>query len=517
VPAPASATQAAVSGAPAPTADPLAATASLEALESQICQLAGHLAAATCRFLVLLAEFDARRGWAAWDMPSCTAWLSWKCQLSASTAREHVRVARALASLPVIQAEFAAGRLSFAKVRALTRIADAESDADLAEMAGPMTANQLDKFARAHRTVTRNMDEQARIQRRLNWRHEDDGSLSLSVRLPPEDGAALLGALRAVTQDAAAGDHGDDHGDDHESASAEAPPGGPAASKQRAGASAEARPTSTSLADALVHIAEAFLAGKTRDAQNADVYQIIIHATPDALIRDDALDGTVPAASATAASTATLAGRRHPAGSYAPGGQTIRCHVEDGPAISRQALQRIACDAVWSWISHNEKGEVLNVGRRRREPTPAIRRALRERDKCRCRFPGCHRRTTQAHHIQWWIYDGETSLGNLISLCGYHHRLIHQHGYQIGTPTPGVFVFFRPDGQQIPDSPPPPEPNGQLHEQHDAEITPDTIVPPWYGERLDLDYAVAVLFGNQEVRQQRRQHQEAAAAAALAA
>ncbi len=159
---------------------------------------------------------------------------------------------------------------------------------------------------------------------------------------------------------------------------------------------------------------------------------------------------------------------------------------------------------------------MLNVGRRRREPTPAIRRALRDRDNCRCRFPGCHRRATQAHHIRWWIYDGETSLENLISLCLYHHALIHQHGYQIGTPAPGVFTFYRPDGKQIPDSPPLPEPNGQLHEQHDAEITPDTIIPPWYGERLDLDYAIAVLFGNQkgrQERQQRQQHQEAALAA----
>jgi hypothetical protein len=213
--------------------------------------------------------------------------------------------------------------------------------------------------------------------------------------------------------------------------------------------------------------------------------------------------GTLPRAPGTRPD-----GSGHPAGGHAPGGQTFQCHVEDGPAVSKAALQRIACDAVWSWISHHANGDVLNVGRRRREPTPAIRRALRERDKCRCRFPGCHRRATQAHHIRWWIYDGDTSLDNLISLCGYHHRLIHQHGYQIATPAPGVFTFYRPDGQQIPPSPPLPEPSGQLHDQHDAEITADTIIPPWYGERLDLDYAIAVLFGNQTVRQQHQQHQE---------
>jgi len=82
----------------------------LERLEAQICELAGHLTAATCRFLVLLGDFDARRGWASWDMNSCAAWLSWKCQMSAGAAREHVRVARALRDLPVIRAEFGAGR-----------------------------------------------------------------------------------------------------------------------------------------------------------------------------------------------------------------------------------------------------------------------------------------------------------------------------------------------------------------------------------------------------------------------
>lgn len=76
----------------------------LERLEAQICELAGHLAAATCRLLILVGDFDARRGWASWDLPSCAAWLSWKCQIAPGTAREPVRVARALRVLPAITA-----------------------------------------------------------------------------------------------------------------------------------------------------------------------------------------------------------------------------------------------------------------------------------------------------------------------------------------------------------------------------------------------------------------------------
>jgi len=127
-------------------AGPLAPEVPLERLEAQICELAGHLSAATCKFLVLLGDFDARRGWASWEMPSCAAWLSWKCQMSSGTAREHVRVARALRDLPAIRAEFAAGRFSYAKVRALTRIATPDNEQGLADIATPMTANQLERF-----------------------------------------------------------------------------------------------------------------------------------------------------------------------------------------------------------------------------------------------------------------------------------------------------------------------------------------------------------------------------------
>src|SRR5690348_2104270 len=126
----------------------------MERLEARICELAGHLTAATCQFLLLVADFDARNGWADWEMPSCAAWLSWKCQIASGTAREQVRVARSLGALPAITAEFAAGRLSYAKVRALTRIATAETEQDLLEMATPMTANQMERFAQAHRRVT---------------------------------------------------------------------------------------------------------------------------------------------------------------------------------------------------------------------------------------------------------------------------------------------------------------------------------------------------------------------------
>src|SRR6476646_10068034 len=250
----------------------------LERVEAQICELAGHLAAATCRFLVLLADFDARRGWASWEMDSCAQWLSWKCQMSSGTAREHVRVARALRHLPVIRARFAAGRLSYAKVRALTRIAAPATEAGLAELAGPMTANQLERFARAHRQVTAADDADARVRRRLTWRFEEDGSLSGTFRLPPLAGAVLLKALRAACAEQAGLPAGPPAG-----VSAETPAAGAAPADGPPAAFAPVVRTSSDLASGLAAVAESFLAGKVAGADDAEVYQVVVHAGTDVL------------------------------------------------------------------------------------------------------------------------------------------------------------------------------------------------------------------------------------------
>ena len=115
----------------------------LEVLERQICEFAADLAAATCRWLELVAEFDARRGWAEWGVNSCAHWLSWRCGIGLRTAREHTRVARALGALPLVTEHFRTGELSYAKVRAITR-AQPETEAQLVELARHATGAQMD-------------------------------------------------------------------------------------------------------------------------------------------------------------------------------------------------------------------------------------------------------------------------------------------------------------------------------------------------------------------------------------
>jgi hypothetical protein len=167
----------------------------MEHLEARICELAGHMAAATCRYLLLIADFDAREGWAQWEVASCAAWLAWKCQVAPGTAREQVRVARAITDLPVIRREFAAGRFSYAKVRALTRIATPETEADLADMAECMTAGQVERFVAAHRRVSRGEDAARQRARKLTWRVNGDGTITINAILPPEAGAVVLQAV----------------------------------------------------------------------------------------------------------------------------------------------------------------------------------------------------------------------------------------------------------------------------------------------------------------------------------
>src|SRR5207248_6407193 len=107
----------------------------LERLEAEIVELATQLTSATARLLVMIGEFDAAEGWRDWGMRSTAHWLSWKCGLGMTAGREQVRVARALRALPLVAAAFADGRLSYSKVRAITRFATVDDEADVVAIA----------------------------------------------------------------------------------------------------------------------------------------------------------------------------------------------------------------------------------------------------------------------------------------------------------------------------------------------------------------------------------------------
>jgi hypothetical protein len=513
---------------PCPSEDP--AVMPVEHLEARICELAGHLTAATCQFLLLIADFDAREGWASWEMPSCAAWLSWKCQIASGTAREHVRVARTLGKFPLIRAEFAAGRLSYAKVRALTRIATPETEADLVQMATPMTANQLERFAQAHRRVSRAEEQDVRSRRKLTWRLEDDNAFAFTGYLPPEDGAVVLQAIRAARNDL---EH--PHDDHDDGVPAETPAQRLNRQDQEDGIHwdqdkpprQQSRTPVQDLADALVEVCSGYLRSKIVSADNADVYQVIVHAGAGAITEDlEPAGAPEPAEDQPPASAEEPAEVGEPddvsAGTPAPPPAKVpdppighpaypgRCHLDDGPAISPATLQLIGCNATISTMVHDADGNVLNVGRRSRKPSAALRRAIRERDHSRCSYPGCESRRTDAHHIKYWSNGGETSYRNMTSLCKRHHTLVHDKGILIAAASNG-FAFYTPRGTLIPANPPLPEVSGGIAGCHDAVITPSTIIPPHSGERLDLHLAIWICFNNARNQEERRQDSQAQA------
>ena len=172
--------------------------AAADRLAGQICAAAAISAQATCTLLELVAEFDATGAIRYWtDLKSVAHWLAWSCSMTPGVAREHVRVARALPKMPTVHAAFRAGRLSYSKVREISRVVDIIDDTKLCQMATTATAAQLATTISAYRsTEHRRIGQQA--QRRVTWHRRDDGMVDLRARLTQEDAAILAAAIHAA-------------------------------------------------------------------------------------------------------------------------------------------------------------------------------------------------------------------------------------------------------------------------------------------------------------------------------
>ena len=447
----------------------------LERLEHEIEQLASHLTAGTCRWLELVAEFDRREGWGSWGCRSCAHWVAWRCALSLRSAREHVRVARRLDELPQVHTAFREGRLSYSKVRALTRVATEESETDLMYLATHATAGQLDKLVRTYRRVSTAEANDARAERYLTHFWEDDGSLSIHARLPAEDGALFLAALEASRDELrerawaqlleqARSDPRDIPQMGEKSGSAE-PPLEPRAER--------APEPWISRADALTRMAEASLeASPARGLPGGERNQLVVHVDLERL--------QLPhPAGTTANESANASAAERPA-------EDGRCHLRDGPGIAPETARRLACDASAVAIGASD-GETVSVSRRTRTIPPSIRRALHARDGG-CRFPGCDAsRFTDAHHVQHWADGGKTSLDNLILLCRTHHRLLHEGGFRLIHRPGGELAFQRPDGREVAASP-------LARPGRPEALAPGAGLLTGSGEPMDLDYTLPALF-----------------------
>src|SRR5438034_1764746 len=168
---------------------------SLDRLGDEIADLSAHIEAATAHLLDLIREFDARDGWNN-GFRSCAAWLSWRVRLDPGAAREKVRVARALGSLPRLAQSLARGELSYAKVRALTRVATPETEDRLLAVGRAGTAEHVERIVRGWRRVDRIAEaheEACRHKGRgLHVYQNEDGMVSVRGRLTREQGAGLM-------------------------------------------------------------------------------------------------------------------------------------------------------------------------------------------------------------------------------------------------------------------------------------------------------------------------------------
>ena len=172
-----------------------------------------------------------------------------------------------------------------------------------------------------------------------------------------------------------------------------------------------------------------------------------------------------------------------------------------GLRVSAATAQRLACDAGKVVMTHSSGGQVLDVGRKTRTIPPALRRALTARDR-RCRFPGCAARRCDAHHVTHWAQGGATRLDNLVQLCRRHHRAVHEGVLRVTLDdATGAVRFTQADGRPLPEAPESPRWTGAALAPVDArlaaagvEIGPETAAPRWDGERLDLDWAIDVLW-----------------------
>ena len=425
-----------------------------DTLEDSITTLAANIAAATWQLLMLIAEFDRREVWGNHGLNSCAHWLNWQCGIALGAAREKVRVARALEHLPLISAAFAAGVVSYSKVRAMTRVATPENEDTLLMIARHGTAMHVEQTVRAYRQVQRIEETEkangAHQARSLDWHYDDDGMLVIQARLPAETGAMLLKALAAAADDLAA--DGTPTDPMKETAVDTNVPAGTSPSA--------AHPAATRRADALSHLGEQFLAQGAVTSRQADRHQIVVHVDRETLRAAD---------------------------------RTTRCEIEHGPALAAETARRLACDAGIVEIEEDADGQALAIGRKTRAVPSAIRRALEARDRG-CRFPGCTRhRTVDAHHIQHWADGGETSVDNLLLLCRHHHRLVHEGGFALERRDDGKLLFLRPDGMPLPEVPAPTpatEDLAKLVRMTGLHVSAETCVPNWRGERLDLDLAV---------------------------
>ena len=373
---------------------------SVDDLEIEIIGLSQRINMAEFEFLAAVREFDVQRGWESYHLNSCAEWLNLNCGITVATAREKVRTAHAVAELPLMSDALRSGRLSYSNVRALTRVATKENEQHLVEYAAARPATQVEQHCRQLRHVQRAESlfdaNELHENRFLSYSVLPDGGVTISLELPSEDGELVMRAI------------------EHAAAQAEQEATNVSAIKQDT--------LQQRQADALVRMAREYFSGSSSSgsSSSADHYQVVVHVDESALVADESDGKEIKKASGRSRSDLPI--------------ETVR---------------RLTCDASLVSVLEDSDGNPLNVGRKKRVVSTAIRRALFARDE-QCRYPGCsHKKWLDAHHVTHWIDGGETSVDNLMLLCSKHHRLLHEGGFEFVSSVEGGFGVRTQDGRVL--------------------------------------------------------------------
>jgi hypothetical protein len=458
---------------------------------------AAQLAAGEYRWLVALEEFDRGGGWALQGAKRCTEWLGWACGLSPGAARERLRVARALPGLPRVSEAFGQGRLSFSKVRAITRVATPENEETLVVYGLEATAWQLEKVVRLHAQLVEAGQAQTRFERRrLRWRDDDQGT-AFSLWLPADLAAACKAMIerfadRLWQEWHAAGDAvaGDARSPEQPVVSDrdEAPP-----------------PREVLRADALLTMLETATATEPTPVQGPDRQLVVVHvraeAAADDLAADERLVGSeIGPVGATGPLTvrearAAVSGRAVP-GASPPAGR-VTAHLDDGTPLGSATARMLACDAAVVRLVEDADGVPIGVTSMQHAVSAGQRRAVRNRDGG-CRWPGCpEQRFVEVHHVWHQANGGPSALWNLVLLCRFHHRVVHHTPFFAIAYGDQTFSFHRPDGVAVRSGLALPGADGGgiavANRAHGVTPNQDSLIPDWDGKHPDYDMAVAVL------------------------
>jgi hypothetical protein len=497
----------------------------LEQLEAWICRMSANLAAAEHDWLVAIAEFDERKGWHSWGVASCAHWLGWHVGLEQRTAREKLRVGHALRRLPHMSRAMAGGQLSYSKVRALSRVATDANEATLVMWALAATSNQVERIVAGYvRSVASSRDrtQQQWTGRSLHHSTNDDGSLTITLRLPADAGVEFLSAVEgfvllgaplpdgtrepraARRADAAvhmarvahAATHATAHAATHATTHAATPstpaaPDTPEADTAAPETPAPDAPTSTGAATPPLVTLHVDLHSLLDEPDPAEPDP----AEPDPAEPDAAEPWTAHEPDTDESATHRASGTHRQPGTH--GGRV--CHVDGASgaiphpvAVSPATALRLLCGADIEALLHRAEHPV-GVTDRRALVRGRLRRHVLLRDST-CRFPDCHRAAAlDVHHIRHRHHGGTNHTHNLVSLCAYHHRLVHEGGWHIdGNPDGHTLAFVSPGGHRV-TAAPAHSPTGNAAAVLARGRTTEDGTSQWSGDRLDLPTAVMCL------------------------